>query len=435
MHQPTIIKKTRSSKKELNEKESLDTPDNSDISKKQPKISNSLKFQSIGSVFISKNNVSNTIYNTNFEINNCKLKKINNEHRKSSFTRSSTLPRRLKERFLFKIKKEHSASPVPKVANNPENVLKPEYIDSQSSSISSCSTSSSADSAVKNSIKRNLENNFCSSNNESIYNITCNIPHQLFDQIDLNDPKYDDDDENLIKINKCMETYVNSINYFEKIISENKMEIIASSTMNIFESIVGLYSTVQNFNFEKSNLIQKNFQTRNEINNFDESNRENSKYYRKQINDSLVNLIKWSDERFFFNENKNNNHCLESAKKLIDDLNNSLKKFLFFYKSYYFDWKNFCLNQNILKISKNPIICERSTFKDCSSPSASSSSTRSHSPHISSSLSSINIKSKTNSSSVSQNFPRINLKLEKDEINSNTIPNTNYSAKTSNYNL
>lgn len=203
-----------------------------------------------------------------------KTTKSSDDKQSSSFIRTSTLPRRFKEKFLNKY--THSSSTGATTCNPSQHLSPSAYsttsVNSQSSSVSnssSCSTSSSASELAKKA-------EIAGSNRNS------HLKHMHIRQLQ--------------NLNIYVEKFSKAIKYLEQVILKKKYEIIASSITAILETILDIYNVIQSFD---ASIISRNtlkFKSTNLI--MTSSSFESC---RSKINRSLASLIKWSDSILFLN--------------------------------------------------------------------------------------------------------------------------------------
>jgi hypothetical protein len=210
------------------------------------------------------------------------------------------------------------------LSKNNSNINNP-----QSSSVSISSSAPNSSNHSKNLYKIiNINNN----NLGSVRNPDCKInSRKMVSYLD----KFITNHDHLNRLNKCLNNYRKSVSYFEQIIKNKKLEIISSSVTVILESIIELYYIMQNFNFEKLKLNQKNSNFNDEHNRKEENYKAAISMYRSNINESLANLLKWSDN-FFYSGNGEINIDFNDVDVLIRNLDNCIKHFVNHYKNYYF---------------------------------------------------------------------------------------------------
>lgn len=238
----------------------------------------------------------------------------------NSFIRTSTLPRRFKQKFLNKYNHSSTSATADVNERNSAKLTPSAYsiisVNSQSSSISnssSCSSSSSSCEIAKN--------NQISTKTEKNLSNDLKLIHS----------------KQLQDLDKFVEKFLKSIKYLEQIILKKKYEIIASSITAILETVLDIYNVIQSFD---SPIIANNaFKVKNtDLITYSSA----FKNYRLRINKSLANLIKWSDSILFLNSTKigsnelfNETHLHDSTKMLINHLNKSIKLLVKYLKKFF----------------------------------------------------------------------------------------------------
>lgn len=294
----------------------------------------------------------------------------------NSFIRTSTLPRRFKEKFLSKYSNSTRAfESSEQTPTNNSHHMKPSTfstmsVNSQSSSISnssSCSASSSASELTKTNLKlnntppSNATPNITTNNNSSSSSLKFMHTKQLHD------------------LNKCVDKFSKAIKYLEQIILKKKYEIIASSITAILETVLDIYNVIQAFDTSivtnKSTLRIKSSTNLN-------INSSSFKTYRTRINGSLANMIKWSDSILFLNSTANSSELFnetklhESAKRLINQLNKSIRR-LVKYLNTFFQSQESWMDQFIdvdVPMDISRILPDTKLDVSCSTTSSSTSS-------------------------------------------------------------
>jgi hypothetical protein len=217
--------------------------------------------------------------------------------------------------------------------------------ESSSSQISSLSISSTVTNSFNDS--KNLSKTI--NNDASISNKMNNIKTLLSPVNSI--IKYDD----LNSLNKLMNNFTKSLSYFEQIIKNKKIDIISSCVTSILELIIELYNLTQNFNFQNLKPNDKNLTTNDEYNRNEENNKAAMSMYRSNINESLANLLKWSD-KIFYSSYDEFNYDYNYVDALIKNLDNCIKQFVSHYKNYYFPISKFKKQRktnNVYLVSKS----------------------------------------------------------------------------------
>lgn len=293
----------------------------------------------------------------------------------NSFIRTSTLPRRFKEKFLSKYSHSTTASESSEqTPTNNSHHMKPSTfstmsVNSQSSSISnssSCSASSSASELTKTNLKLSstppsTATPNTANNNSSSSSLKFMHAKQLHE------------------LNKCVDKFAKAIKYLEQIILKKKYEIIASSITAILETVLDIYNVIQAFDTsivtDKSTLRIKS--STNLI-----TNSSSFKTYRTRINGSLANMIKWSDSILFLNSTANSSELFnetklhESAKRLINQLAKSIR-LLVKYLNKFFQSQESWIDQFIdvdVPMDMSRILPDAKLDVSCSTTSSSTSS-------------------------------------------------------------
>ena len=243
--------------------------------------------------------------------------KILKERISLSLTRNATSTKNSVKKNSIKSSNERESS----TSNIFMNKNKCSSFNSQSS-IPSTGSNSYNDSNDSCQIINNSKNN----NNKKIHKIN-------YDNVDTISIKTRLKIDHINSLNKCLNEFIKSVNYFEQVIKNKKIEIISSSVTAILESIIELYNITQNFNFLQMKSKDNNMTINSEYNRNEENNKAAISMYKSNINESLANLLKWSD-KFFYSANCEIN--LNDVDYIIKDLDNCIKNFITHYKNYYF---------------------------------------------------------------------------------------------------
>ena len=241
----------------------------------------------------------------------------------NAFTRTSTLPRRFKEKFMGK----HNTSTLSNCVS-PKNVglsnLAPSIysnisVNSQSSSISNSSSCSSSSSG---------STKYCQHQ----------IPENKVSKLKLVHT------EHMLSVGKFVDKFLKSLKYLEQIIVKKKYEIIASAITAILEAVLDIYTVIQSFDLANTATNKFNMRYSHLI-----MSSSSFKSCRTRTNTSLANLIKWSDAILFLNapnnacnassssssELFNETHLIESAQALMSQLNKSIRQLVKYLKKFF----------------------------------------------------------------------------------------------------
>ena len=237
----------------------------------------------------------------------------------SAFMRTSTLPRRFKEKFMGK----HNTSTLsncvsPKnagLSNLAPSIYSNISVNSQSSSISNSSSCSS-------------------SSSDSTKYCQHQMPETKVSKLKLVHT------EHMLSVGKFVDKFHKSLKYLEQIIVKKKYEIIASAITAILEAVLDIYTVIQSFDLANTATNKFNARYSHLI-----TSSSSFKSCRTRTNTSLANLIKWSDAILFLNvpnnacntssELFNETHLIESAQALMSQLNKSVRQLVKYLKKFF----------------------------------------------------------------------------------------------------
>lgn len=179
-----------------------------------------------------------------------------------------------------------------------------------------------ASSSLSNSISGTTNTTYStssSSSSSSFSKESSTMINSRFDHPAVNDDSVSNN-EKLVAVH--VDNLLRSVKYLEQIVLKNKYEIVGSTVTAILESVVDLYNQIRSFGAASTSLSQTNAYYNSQLVEYSGQ----LHAFKSNINQTLADLVKWSDQMFLYAVDKTNQTVIDA--RVQENSSNQLNKIL-----------------------------------------------------------------------------------------------------------